>query len=205
MPKGNPSAWWKKLTPEQREMVYDFADAHTLDGTVAWIKSEFDIETSKTSLGDWLEKVRGEKTTEALFLERLEELRKADERSHEIGVSVGNTLQLHESNVVLLSQALQAAQIANDHQALKAAAVGLSMVMEAVAKSKKADADVLTAETQRDKFQFDAAKAALANAAELQAINAEKIDDSEKRARAIKVLFGDRPAHVRTAAEVIEP
>jgi hypothetical protein len=77
---------------------------------------------------------------------------------------------------------------------MKSAALNLSMVIEAMAKDRKSKADVLSAETGRDKFQFDAAKAALAAAAELKEINESAGSEREKVERAIARLFGQRPA-----------
>jgi hypothetical protein len=189
------------LTPEQQDAVYAQGNAakNSLKATISWLRAEFDVEISDTRLSAWLARRRQEEAFQA----RLEELAAADEHARTVAQDFGDVAHLTEANIALLSQDLLDAQLAQSPAAIKAAAMNLATLVEAFAKNKKADADVEAAQTQRDKFQFDAAKAALAHAAELQEINASKLDDTEKRERAIKVLFGDRPAHVKTAKEVV--
>lgn len=180
------------LSPEQREAVFAYCERVSLEKGIAWLKAEFDIEVSDSTLSKWLGKVRHEKK----FATRLDQIAVANQRAGVVATTIGDALQLSQANILMLNQALMDAQIAGDDKAVKKAILPLVMLIEAVAKNKKADADVQDAETARSKFQFDAAKAALAAAADLQEISRSKGSEREKVERAVKRLFGEKPAHV---------
>lgn len=187
------------LTEEQRDMVYGHCERVRLADGVKWLKAEFDLEISEERLSKWLERERHERA----FQKRLSAVCDASRRAQIIGSQVGSALQMSEAATAAFAAALLDAQIAEDAKGMKAAAVPLAMLLEAVAKSKKADADVSQTELAWKKFRYDAAEAALACVAELQEINRSPIADEEKRERAVKRLFGEKPSHVKTAAEVL--
>lgn len=177
------------LRSKQQDAVFEHCETVKLVDGVRWLKSEFDIEISINRLSKWLEKTRNDRQ----FAELLSDIRSDSERSELVAQALGDVGRLNESNIKMLSQALFAAQRTGNVKAVKNAVFGLSMVVEALAKDRTANANVISAETARDRFQFDAAKKALANAAELQDIQRSKGSEREKVERAVQRLFGKKP------------
>jgi|GEM_PF-3845537 len=178
-----------KLAPDQQTIVFEQCEKMKLADGVRWLKAEFDITLSINRLGKWLEKIRNEHK----FSDLLAEIRADADRSEQVADALGDVGQLNESNIKMLSQALFAAQRTGNTKAVKNAVFGLSMIVEALAKDRSATASVITAETSRNRFQFDAAKAALAAAGDLQQIQKSSGSEREKVDRAIDRLFGTKP------------
>jgi hypothetical protein len=187
--KTRSDAVLNRLTEEQRDRVFTQCEPMALEGAVRWLKAEFYVTISPGRLSKWLAQER----TERNFMARMEAMRESSRRAGYVAQQVGDAQEMTESNIALLSQALFDAQCSGDRKEMKAAAFNLSMVIEAMAKDRKSKADALSAETGRDKFQFDAAKSALKHAAELQTINQSAGSEREKVDRAVERLFGRRP------------
>src|SRR4051812_45974033 len=177
------------LTPEQQEMVFAHCETVKLEDGARWLQAEFDVELSPQRLAKWLEKVRNDRA----FSDLLAEIRADADRAEHVADALGDVAQLNDSNIKMLSQALFAAQRTGNTKAVKNAVFGLSMIVEALAKDRSATASVITAETSRNRFQFDAAKAALAAAGDLQQIQKSSGSEREKVERAIDRLFGAKP------------
>ena len=193
------------LSAEDRALLLSLADGGDgampigLEELVERIDTKWNISIGKSALGEWLAKQREEKEFD-VFLSKLSE---ATVRADAIALAVGDSGKLTKSAIGALSAGLQLAIVSGDVKARDKAAKSLAMVLTAYASDKKADASVEVAGTATAKFQFDAAKSALAHAEELQEINRDETDDKTKVARAIKRLFGEKPKNVRTAAEVL--
>ena len=181
-----------KLPEDLQEAVFTHCEKVKLEDGARWLKSEFDIELSPQRLGKWLEKVRNANE----FSELLSQIRRDAESAELVGQAIGDAANLHESNTTLLSQALFHAQRTKNPVAMKLAAEALSTIMTAVAKRDAAKASVISAETARNRFQFDAAKLALVHAAELQEIQRSTGSEREKVERAVARLFGRQPKTV---------
>lgn len=156
--KTRPEAWWNKIPAEMREAVYDHGEAHSLEATLRWIEAEFGVATNRTSLSEWLELMRGEKSLQARFAERLERLQAASDRAEAVGEMVGKTCGLHEANVALLSQALLDAQLEGKGEEREALAIQLSGLIDSISKKERATAATETAALNRQKFQRDTCK-----------------------------------------------
>jgi hypothetical protein len=94
-------------------------------------------------------------------------------------------LNLSEQHKLQLIQIEQNEEGMKGNFALKKAALDL--------RQKAEDRLVKKAKLEREKFEFDAAKAALARAAELKSISASKLTDVEKIDAARRALFGALP------------
>lgn len=202
MASRKPNAKLDALPPEQQEMVFAQCNSGmTLEAGAKWIAAEFDIEISGPRLGKWLEKRRIDND----FSELMSNIRADADRAHLLSNAVGDVAGMNEALVAMLGQALFETLRSKDKQKIKLqgkAAALLSMVVEAFAKDRKSKADVVVAGTQRDKFQFDAAKAALGAAADLQEISRSKGSEREKVERAIARLFGNKPENIPGMPEV---
>jgi hypothetical protein len=180
------------LDPEQQEAVFAHCNRAgvPLEAGAKWLYDEFDVQISPQRLGKWLEKMRLDKD----FRDLLSDVRADRDRASLLSREIGDAAEMAEANITMLGQALFETMRNKDKVKLRGkAAMALSMVVEAFAKDRKSKADVMTANTQRDKFQFDAAKAALSAAADLQEINRSKGSEREKVDRAIARLFGKKP------------
>ena len=182
----------KRLSEEEREAFFALVEGSTLKEGAAWLWLHYEIKLSPTAVGKWCEKQR-RKADDYRFQQLLGDLRHDTQQASVIAAQVGNAAQLNDANVVMLSQALFSARRTGDPGELKTAAKLFAMVLEANAKAKAAEASVIAAETSRDKFQYDAAKAALEKAAELQRIHASAGSQREKILRAMETVFGRRP------------
>ena len=127
----------------------------------------------------------------------LESVRADRDRAQLLSREIGDAAEMPEATITLLGQVLFESLRNPKKEATRGkAAKNLAMVVEAFAKDRKSKADVKVAETQFQKFQFDAAKAALACAGELQEINRNKGSEREKVERAITRLFGEKPKQI---------
>ena len=180
------------LTEPEQEAFFALVERTTLVEGSVWLKRNDKVQRSPTCIGKWAEKQR-RKADDFRFQQLLQDMRYDNEQATVMAGEIGTAAQLNDANVLLLSQALFSARRTGDPGELKAAAKLFSMVMESVAKSKAAEAAVITASTSRDKFQFDAAKSALEHAETLQSIKASSGDDRDKVERAVLAVFGRRP------------
>ena len=200
MPRKFTGSKLDALSADQQEELCGLSeDGVPLELLVSWVFDKGGITIGKSALGEWLSKRRDDEAYEDLLVEVHDAAVKADEIAEEVGRSA----KLTESTITALSAALQKAIIRGNDAARDAISKSLAMVVTAHANNKKADAAVEAAGTATAKFQFDAAKSALAHAEELQEINRDETDEKTKVARAIKRLFGEKPKGVRTAAEVL--
>ena len=190
----------KHLSEEERDGLFALVESTTLKEGAAWLRTRYDIDLSPTALGKWAEK-RRRKSKDVAFQELLAGLRYDNEQASAVAAEIGSAAQLNDANVMLLGQALFSARRTGDPAEIKNAAKLFAMVLEANAKAKTAEASVIVAETGRNRFQFDAAKAALAHAEELQRINTSKGSEREKIERAILAVFGRHPT--QTSMETI--
>jgi len=195
--KINANSKLDALPPEQQEMVFAMCNraGMTLEAGAKWIRDEFDVEISGARLGKWLEKRRIDNE----FAELMASIRADSDRAQLLASEIGDAAEIGEANIAMLGQALFETLRSKDKEKIKLrgkAAMHLAMVLEAFAKDRKSKADVLNAELGREKFQFDAAKAALAASADLQEINRSKGSEREKVERAITRLFGERPKNI---------
>jgi hypothetical protein len=194
--KETPLAKMDALPDGMREAVFAFCEKNTLAQAVKWIGAEFDIQISDTRLSTWLGKLRNEKA-DAEFRAYLAELSRDSAQAGEIAATAGRAAALNAANVALLSQGLYTALRANkDHKQQMIAAEMLSGLLTSVAKSDQARAQIISAETGRDKFQFDAAKLALQHLEALRAIQQSNATDREKIDLAVTRLFGTAPQEV---------
>lgn len=194
------------LSEEDRTLLLEWADGG--DGNspmglvelVDRINVRWNISIGKSAVGEWLTKQREARDFDAWLVK----VGSASEQADIIASAAGKSGQLTEAAITGLGTALQMALIGGKQEVAENAAKAFSALLTAHASNKKADAAIELAATAREKWQFDAAKAALDHAAELQEINRDEADDKTKVARAIKRLFGDKPKNVRTASEVLE-
>lgn len=205
MPRKSTGSKLDVLSAEDRELVCAWADGG--DGAeplgvvelAERIGVRWGITIGKSAVAEWLAKQRDEAEFDA-FLSKVSE---SAIRADTIAEAAGKSGQLTEAAISGLGTALQLALIGGKAEVAENAAKAFSALLTAHASNKKADAAIEMAATAREKFQFDAAKAALAHAEELQEINRDATDDKTKVERAIKRLFGEKPKNVRTATEVL--
>lgn len=201
MPRKSTGSKLDVLSAEDRALVCEWADnSDSLVEIVERISVRWSISIGKSALGEWLAKQREAKEFDAW----LDKVGSASVRADIIADAAGKSGQLTEAAITGLGTALQIALIGGNPIVAESAAKSFAALLTAHASNKKADAAVEMAGTAREKFQFDAAKAALAHAEELQEINRDEVDETIRVQRAIKRLFGDKPRHVRTAAEILD-
>jgi mevalonate kinase len=200
--KTNSNSKLDALSPEQQEMVFAQCNSNmSLEAGAKWLAAEFGVEISGARLGKWLEKRRIDND----FAELMSNIRADADRAQLLSREIGKASGMDEALITMLGQALfetLRSKVKSKVKLRGKAAALLSMVVEAFAKDRKSRADVLTANTQRDRFQFDAAKAALDAAADLQEISRSKGSEREKVERAITRLFGTKPENIPGMPEV---
>jgi hypothetical protein len=175
-----------------RDDFFFASESRNLYETAAVLKREHKLEVSINTISRWLAKIRTQKA-DARFYQLISEIRDDRERAEQLGKEIGNAQKLSAANIMIIQQMLFRARQTGNPKQMMAAAQMLSMVLTAVAKEKASEASVISAETQRSRFQFDAAKAALAAAGQLQEISKSKGSEKEKVDRAIVAVFGTKP------------
>jgi hypothetical protein len=192
----------KSLKPQRAQALYEKLEHGGMTYVQAqdYLLKTCGINISSSAICQWAGKRRRAKA-DADFARLLAEIKADKQQALDLGKEAGEAHQLNDANVLMFSQALFEAKRSNDPRAMKQAADLFSTVLEAVAKTRSADARMISAENSRNKFQFDAAKQALLHAAELQKIRrSNKGSEREKIDRAVVTLFGERPI-----AQGVEP
>lgn len=175
-----------KLTPEQQEAIFAHCDTAKLRESVQWIQAQFNITLSDVCLSRWLRKQRIHKSMDL----RLEDIRDDRDRAMLIGNVVGAAAEITGANSVLFAQGVfeEFRKPASERDEDK-----LASYMTIALKARDQELKARTLELGIDRFRFDAAKKAREKAAELQKINEGAGDESEKVAKAVRLLFGEAP------------
>lgn len=173
------------------------AGTHTLAEGQAWLLDRKQIELSRQAISTWAA-ARRKEAADLKFRALLADIGEDARRAQEFGETVG-ALQIAgitQSNVAMLSQALFRAQRDRDVTSIEFFTNLLATLLSSVAKQQAGVASVISAETARDRFQFDAARRALEHAADLQQINEDAGHQRDKIERAIVRLFGQRAGNL---------
>ena len=178
---------------KDRDVFFVASEKRNLYETQTILKREHQLDLSLNTISRWLGKERKSRADDAFF-KLIGEIKDDAERADTFAKEIGDAQKLTTANVTMLSQALFRARRTNDPKAMRSSAILLSMLIEAVAKQNASKASVISAETSRDRFQFDAAKKALEHASELQDIQKSSGSEREKVERAVDRLFGKRPS-----------
>lgn len=181
-------------TEERREAFFQFVETHNLVEAQEELRGAYKmaVAPSINTISRWAEK-RRRANDDLKFIQLIGEIKDDADRAQTFAKEIGDAQKLTEANVTMLSQALFRASRTKEPKAMKSSATLLSMLLEAVAKQNASRASVISAETARSRFQFDAAKAALAAAGDLQQIQKSKGSEREKVERAVTRLFGAKP------------
>lgn len=186
---------------ERLEMIEAQVQKTDLAGGVAFVKREFDLDTSENALCRELKKLRAEKNFEATLdkLERRRNRRKGlGKIVEENGPVVSpENIQLIDETINDLLAALDA--ITGEDEKSQALRAKIEERLERYTKNlatlaKAADSQTNTrVNVEKIRLlQFDAARAALAKSAELAAIRADtSLDDTERTNAARQLLFGE--------------
>ena len=110
-----------------------------------------------------------------------------------------------QANVAMLTQSLFRAQRDKNPASVEFFTNLLATLLQSVAKHRTGEANVMAAETSRDKFQFDAAKAIDARLDALVAIKRDVNNERERFERLIETVFGRRPANSSPNSVAGEP
>lgn len=194
-----PKSQLGKLPQDVQEKVFLFVEGGTLAKAQAWLRDEWELDLSASTISRWATKYRTDKAS-AEFQLRLIELTAARNSAVEMKRQLGDLGVINEANLGLLSQAFLNAQISGDTKTIKALGFLFTATMDSVSKLRRADAAVADSITSQQKFQFDAAKIALKHAAKLQEINKSTATEKEKVERAVIHMFGTKPEGLVTDA-----
>lgn len=178
-----------KLNPTDQDLIFSHCNpaGTTLAQGVLWIKDTFNVKISENRLSVWLRHRRVELSNAA----RLESLRNTRDSAILIGKVVGSATGITVANSVLISQAIfEQLSLPEEERDEKR----LTSYMQLALKARDQEIRESSLALQTDRFQFDAAAAALKKAGDLQQINQTGGDELAKVEAAIKVLFGERPA-----------
>ena len=191
--KTRPDAWWIKLKPDQLDAVFTHCESVTLTEGVKWLRATWKIVINPSSLGPWLRKEREDRINE-LVVDRLRDDR---DRALLIGRVFGSATQLTDANSTLLAQVIfeefRKPEKERDDKRLTA-------FMDLALKAKREENRTTALKVVEKKFRFNAAKAALKKAAELQAVNQGSGDERSKIDQAISILFGPEPSRFESPA-----
>ena len=175
-----------------RDDFYHASEGRNLAETQKILRDQYQLDVALTTIGRWLTKIRRLKYDEKFF-NVITELREDSERAQQIAKEVGDAKELTGASITMLAKALFSARLKGDEAGMKLAAKLLSTVLGAAAADKSATASVISAETQKMRFQFDAAKKAMQYSGELQEISKSSGSEQEKVERAVARLFGPKP------------
>ncbi len=186
-----------RLTDSQREEFYGYCETHTLEEAEAHLLKKHRFRLSSKGISKWLEKRRA-RDEDRQFLATLSCMSTSRKRSEALVNAIGKNgvSDINQSNLLLIGKVvhdvLLDALLKKDTKRA-AAVLYWAEAVKALAADKRADAQKQDSETSRDRFQFDAAAAALKYQAELARINRGKGSEREKVEKAVVLLFGKRP------------
>jgi len=188
MRKPNSNAVLKTLPDERQADIADYSREHSLAQTVAWLQAD-GIKTSSGPLSQFLswyslrqQFAQDEQTSQTL----IEQLKKeipglTEEQLDELGQRTFSLLSIRRQDL----DGFVTVRSARSRAELERAKLKLREQAEARLAGQ--------AKLAREKFQFDAAKAALKCAAELKVISASKLSQADKVNQARLKLFGELP------------
>jgi hypothetical protein len=177
---------------KDRDEFFIASEGRNLWETQKVLERDFKCNLSLNTISRWLHKVRTERADQQFYL-LIGEIKDDAARAETLAKEIGTERNLTSANVTMIEQMLFRARRSGDGKQMMAAAKMLSLVIGAVSDEKAASARVITAETQRERFHFDAAKVALAAASDLQQIQQSKGSEREKIEKAVERLFGKKP------------
>ncbi len=207
--------------PEREVEFFAYVESHTLAQAQEFLATDgrFKLALSTQTISVWAAKKRAE-AAELKFQNWLGDLAANSRKARRVidsaididsevvtetptgapGKSVDHFAAANDAvlNASLL-KALQTGATAD----IKLFAKLTAQVGETRAKQRAATAALLSAETASKRFYFDAAKAALEHAAELQAINESAGSKRNKIERAVVRLFGTKPSGVFGTDELL--
>jgi hypothetical protein len=99
--KPNPAARINRLTPDQREAAFMHCELVSIKDGVQWLASEFNLQTSASSLSKWLRKQRADRS----MAERREHLLLTKAQARIVGEVFQSATDVTVANSVLISQA----------------------------------------------------------------------------------------------------
>lgn len=181
------------LPQERQDELYARVESSTLAEAQEWLASHYDLNVSQDTLSRWAGRRRQEDMSFARH-KKLMEIAAARRNAEQFAQAFGDLGAIHQSNIGLFGQALLAAQLGEDQESAGFFAKAMHDLMDGVAKMKRADAAVAAADTAREKFEFDAAKAVLEHMESLQSVRSQSgLSDEEKAARVRELVFGREP------------
>lgn len=202
-PKLRADSWAALLTPEQQWALYDYhyqVAKGKWELSAAWAVKEFELAKgpSRAAFYNWkdpmddLEKVRHQEIRTI-----------ADQRIEE----AARNIEVADPKIqrALMAEAMSRAMVEKDPEAAKKFIDMTTSLIRAVSDQKELElrgreVDLKTAAERRkdeelalarEKFEYDAAKKAMAFAAEIKTVSADdSLDDDEKIAKVRQALFG---------------
>jgi hypothetical protein len=194
-------ALWEQLQRRAQPLGLEFCSAFfngemTYKAAQEWLAG-YGIKVSTTALQGFynsldmrlrfasLQAAQNAETAKAELPADIEQATKDRIAQHKFELSFMNLSEQHKLQLIALQQNQDGMK---GNFALKKAALDLRRQAE--------DRLVQKAKLEREKFEFDAAKAALAQAAQLKTISASKLSDVEKIDAARRALFGELPEEV---------
>lgn len=181
----------EELARERLEMIERQVKASNLAEGVAFVKREWDIDTSDNALSRELIKLRDYRDTEAM-MDRLERRRERTKKLRQITEQNGPALS--PENLQTIDQHISDFLAALDCEQDDAKRAKIEERFERWTKifatlAKAADASATT-RLNVQKFQFDAVKAVLANADLVRELSGSAISDDEKTQQLGQAIFG---------------
>jgi len=175
-----------KLTPEQQEAAWLHCEYVSLPEGVLWLKSQFNLTTSRSALSNWLRRRRAKNSLDACF-NRLLDTR---EQALLIGKLFRSATKITVANSVLISQAAfeELQKKSEDRDDAK-----ISTLMRLALQAKEQEIKEKVVALQAHRLQFDAAKVVHRKFKELKDIDDGDGDEATKIEKVMLLLFGERP------------
>ena len=185
-----------RLPVDQQDSIFEIVESGTLAKARKHLLDEYGIELSEQAISEWAMEKRFAKN---LFA-RTQLILRARNSADEFLRKIGGHNDIDQANLALLAQAYFDAQVTGDKAAMGCISEPYTFLLDAVAKSRRADAALQDSETAMQKFRFDAAKLVLEHLEELNAIRGSDATDNEKLSRVVERVFGKPPEAKAEAA-----
>jgi hypothetical protein len=187
--KPRPESRLQRLTPQQQDTAFAYCQTTSVRDAVRWLKEQFNLTLSKSSLSRWLQQQRIERSMAA----ELAELRDNQQGALLITDVAGASTPLTVANSVLFANA-----VFNEFRKPPAERDENRLVryMDLALKARDLEIRASAVQLAAERFRFDAARKTPGQpGAGFPARTADHLADESKRLEeATILLFGEPPA-----------
>jgi hypothetical protein len=185
--KTRPNARMQRLTPLQKDSCFAHCETTPVREAVRWIKAQFNITISKSSLSAWLREQRIERSMSAEL---------AALRDNHYGASLVSDVAGASTPITVANSVLFASAVFNEFKKSPAERDENRLVryMDLALKARDLEIRASAVQLSFERYRSDAARKPANCPSDPQSLAESYADEREKIEKAMLLVFGEEPA-----------